>query len=89
MYRVGNPFWRLLARLGIPLVVRVDVVYDKDANVYVATSPDLRGLVAEAKTKEELIASVYDCVDLLLEEQVRQPLKHKPLAAWDGELRYA
>lgn len=89
MYRVGNPFWRLLARLGIPLVVRVDVVYDKDANVYVATSPDLRGLVAEAKTKEELIASVYDCVDLLLEEQVHQPLKHKPLAAWDGELRYA
>ncbi|POR11396.1 DUF1902 domain-containing protein [Diaphorobacter sp. LR2014-1] len=89
MYRVGNPFWRFLARLGIPLVVRVDVVFDSEADVYVATSPDLRGLVAEAKTKDELISSVYDCVDLLLEDQVHQPLKHKPLAAWDGELRCA
>lgn len=89
MYRVGNPFWRFLARLGIPLVVRVDVMFDKDANVYVATSRDLRGLVAEAQSKEELIAAVYDCVDLLIESEVHKPLKHKPLAAWDGELRPA
>ena len=54
-----------------------------------ATSPDLRGLVAEAPTKEELITSVYDCVDLLIKDQLHQPLKHRPLAAWDGELRMA
>lgn len=89
MYRVGNPFWRLLARLGVPLVLRVDVMFDGETGVYVATSPDLRGLVTEAPTKEELIASVYDCVDLLIEDQVHQPLKHRPLAAWDGELRCA
>ena len=89
MYRVGNPFWRFLAKLGMPLIVRVDVLFDQEAGVYVATSPDLRGLVAEAKTKDELISAVYDCVDLLLENELHQPLKHKPLAAWSGELRYA
>lgn len=89
MYRVGNPFWRFIAKLGIPLVVRVDVMFDREANVYVATSPDLRGLVAEAKTKDELISSVYDCVDMLIEDQVHQPLKRKPLAAWDGDFRLA
>lgn len=89
MYRVGNPFWRLFAKLGVPLVVRVEVLFDPQAHVYVATSPDLRGLVAEAKTKEELINAVYDCVDLLLEDQVHSPLKHKPLAAWNGEFRLA
>lgn len=89
MYRVGNPFWRFLAKLGVPMIVRVDVLFDQEVGVYVATSPDLRGLVAEAKTKDELIASVYDCVDMLLEDEVRQPLKSRPLAAWNGELRYA
>lgn len=89
MYRVGMPFWKTVARLGVPLVLRVRVQYDKEAGAYIATSPDLRGLVAEAKCKDELIASVYDCVDLLLEAQMHQPLKHKPLAAWDGEFCYA
>ena len=89
MYRVGKPFWRFFAKLGVPLIVRVEVLFDKEAGVYVATSPDLHGLVAEASTKDELIGAVYDCVDLLLEDQVHQPLKHKPLAAWDGQLRYA
>ena len=89
MVRVGFPGWKLLARLGVSLVVRVQVIYDQEVGVYVATSPDLRGLVAEAKTREELISAVYDCVDLLLQEDLRQPLKHRPLAAWDGDLRLA
>ena len=66
MYRIGNPFWRFFAKLGVPLLVRVDVLFDKEVSVYVATSPDLRGLVVEAKTKDELISSVYDCVDMLV-----------------------
>ena len=89
MVRVGFPGWRWLARMGVPLIVRVDVIYDKEVDVYVATSPDMRGLVTEAKTRDELISSVYDCMDLLLQEELRQPIKHKPLAAWDGALRFA
>jgi len=85
MYPVGWPCWKLLAKAGISLVVKIEVVYDKEAGVYVATSPNLRGLVAEAKSKEELVGAVYDCVDLLMECELPAPLKHKPLAAWDGE----
>ena len=53
-YRVGLPCWKFAARLGIPLMVRVNAFYDKEANVFVATSPDLKGLVAEAETLDAL-----------------------------------
>jgi len=89
VYKVGYPLWRCLAWLGVPLWIRVDVLFDSEANVYVATSPDLQGLVAEAKTAQELIAAVCDCVEMLVQEQVRRPLKHKPLAAWNGQLQQA
>lgn len=89
MYRVGLPFWKVAARMGVPMLVRVDVVRDSEADVYVATSPDLRGLVAEAKTKDDLIHAVYDCTDMLIEEALHSPLKTKPLAAWTGEIAAA
>ncbi len=89
MYRVGMPFWKVAARLGVPMLVRVQVARDAEAGVFVATSPDLRGLVAEAKTSTELIRAVYDCTDLLLEAALNSPLKSKPLAAWTGEIVHA
>lgn len=89
MYRVGFPGWKLAARVGVPVIFRVEVLHDQDADVYVATSPDLRGLVAEAKTKDELIHAVYDCADMLMEEQLNKQPKNKPLAAWTGDLMAA
>lgn len=86
MYRVGFPFWKVVARLGVPMLIRINVLHDVEAGVYVATSPDLDGLVAEGKTVEELMRAVYDCTDMLMEDELRQPLKHKPFAAWSGEL---
>lgn len=86
MYRVGFPGWKLAARLGVPLMFRVDVHHDSDARVFIATSEDLRGLVVEAATKDELISSVYDCVDMLMVEQLKRSAKAKPLVAWSGEL---
>lgn len=86
MYRVGFPGWKLAARIGIPVIFRVEVMHDEEAGVYVATSPDLPGLVAEAKTKDEMFHAVYDCVHMLMEEHLKQPPKSKPLAAWTGEL---
>ena len=58
MYKIGYPLWRLAARLGIPLRLRVDVAYDAQAKVFVATSADLRGLVCEAQTIDELVKQV-------------------------------
>jgi predicted RNase H-like HicB family nuclease len=51
--------------------------------VLVATSPDLPGLVAEAKTPQELIQSVYDCADMLIGELANA--KVAPYVAWDGQ----
>jgi len=86
MYPVGWPLWKLLARLGVPVIVKIEVLRDEDAGVYIATSPNLRGLVAEAASKDTLIDAVHDCIDLLMEVELASPLKHRPLAAWSGEL---
>lgn len=57
-YRVGLPGWRTLGRLGASLYFRVKVYRDDEAGVYWAESPDLRGLVIEAATLEELFREV-------------------------------
>lgn len=85
MYRVGFPGWKLAAKVGIPMLLRVEVMRDRDAGVFVAISPDLRGLVAEAKTADELVRAVYDCTDMLLEAELHGSPKTRPLAAWSGE----
>jgi Domain of unknown function (DUF1902) len=85
MYRIGFPGWRLAARCGIPLVLRIDVQHDTEAGVYVATSPDLLGLVVEEKSVEQLFKSVYDCADMLLAAQLSKPLRQRPRAAWTGD----
>ncbi|WP_020424848.1 DUF1902 domain-containing protein [Paracidovorax oryzae] len=86
MYRVGFPGWKVAARLGVPLVVRVAVVKDDEAGVLVATSPDLRGLVVESPTREELLTSLFECTEMLLEDMLHKPLKTPPMAAWDGRV---
>ena len=86
MYRVGFPFWRVAARLGVPVLFRVHVVRDDEAGVFIATSPDLRGLVVEAETKEEMFNEIYHCVDALMEENLRLNRPIKPLVAWDGAI---
>lgn len=66
MYKIGYPFWRLAARFGIPLRLRVNVAYDAEAKVFVATSSDLRGLVCGAQTIDELVKQVnFASADLL------------------------
>jgi predicted RNase H-like HicB family nuclease len=85
MYRVGFPFWKIAARIGVTMLIRVDIFKDKEAGVFVATSPDLKGLVAEAKTVEELFIAVNECTDMLMEEAIDKPIKHRPVAAWVGE----
>ncbi len=85
MYRVGFPFWKVAAQLGAPMLIRVDVMQDKEAGVFVATSPDLHGMVAEAKSVEELFRAVNDCTDMLMQDELHQPLKQRPRAAWAGE----
>lgn len=51
-YRLGWPMGRFLARCGVPIYIRVDVIHDAEAEVFVGTSTDIRGLVVEADTLE-------------------------------------
>lgn len=78
-YRVGLPGWKLVARARFPVSLRVDVLHDDEANVFVATSPDLQGLVAEASTLDDLKkavdAGVRDLMaDYLHESQPQVPI---------------
>ncbi|NOT84062.1 MAG: DUF1902 domain-containing protein [Methylococcaceae bacterium] len=66
MYRLGWPLATFVAELGLSLLIKVEIIHDNEANVYVATSPDLKGLVVEAETLDELEKEVWSLVPELL-----------------------
>lgn len=69
-YRVGWPFWKIVARMTGKASFRVAVVYDREAEVFVATSPDLKGFVVEAETVDELVREANDVVAMLMQERM-------------------
>lgn len=77
MYRIGYPFWREFARMGVPLKVRINVMRDTEAGVFVATSKDLRGLVCEASSIDALVREVEQATHELLTLQMRTELAVK------------
>jgi predicted RNase H-like HicB family nuclease len=79
MYRVGFPGWKIAAKMGIPVRLRVNITQDIEANVYVAESPDLEGLIVEAHTLDELKEEALSAAGLLLELQLHK----KPQAQTD------
>lgn len=54
MYRVGFPGWKLAARVGIPVLVRIQAHYDAESKSYWADSPDLDGLTVAGGDLDEL-----------------------------------
>lgn len=80
MYKVGSPLWKIAARLGVSVSLRIDVRHDDEAGVFIATSPDLKGLVVEASTVDDLIHETNGAVEMLMEEYVHGP-KRAP-EAW-------
>jgi hypothetical protein len=66
MYAVGWPLWKIAYRMGAAVSLRVDVQFDADARVFIATSPDLPGLVAEAETIEALHLEVVQSAAALI-----------------------
>lgn len=79
MYRIGYPFWKHLGRVGVPLVVRVDVLWDEEASVFVATSSDLRGLVCEAASLDDLAKEVNSAIEGLLSGIMEDKIPHHPV----------
>lgn len=71
MYRLGWPGAQMLGRLGVPLLVKVDIHFDNEAHVFVGVSDDLRGLVVEAESLDEMAREVAELVPALLAERSR------------------
>lgn len=69
-YRVGLPFWKTFARLGVTVLVRVHVHQDKESQSFWADSPDLDGLVVSGQDLDELHREVVTATQLLLHEVV-------------------
>jgi predicted RNase H-like HicB family nuclease len=58
MYRIGFPGWKIAARLGLPLSMRVHIHFDAEVASYWTTSPDLGGLIVTGQTLDELFKEV-------------------------------
>ena len=80
MYRVGLPLWKLAARVGIPLKLRVYVHFDQESNSFWADSPDLDGLVVSGDNLEELRREALIAADELLTLAVKGH-KHTAVAS--------
>ncbi|MBU3566592.1 DUF1902 domain-containing protein [Polynucleobacter alcilacus] len=76
-YRVGLPLWRQAAQLGCPMMIRVNAFFDEEAKVFVATSPDLKGLVAEADTLDALEKEVVASASGLMSFQLQGKHRNK------------
>jgi predicted RNase H-like HicB family nuclease len=75
MYRIGFPGWKVAARWGVPLSLRVLIHYDSEAASYWTTSPDLGGLIVTGNDLEELFAEVKLAAPDLIELEIGQPAR--------------
>lgn len=69
-YRVGFPGWKLAAKLGVPLRVVVNVIFDSETGYFTALSDDFNpqaGIAAEAKTWNELVKEVESEIEEAME----------------------
>ena len=71
MYRVGFPGWKLAARLGVPMMVRIDVHYDPEVKSYWTTSPDLAALVVTGASLDELLRQAKHGIDDLMDMELK------------------
>ncbi len=59
-------------------LITMDILFDSDAQVYIATSKDVPGLVVEAETVEGVLEEADHCIPELLE--INKHLIRKPKA---------
>lgn len=79
-WRLGYPGWRLAAAAGLPIQIKVDVLFDEEAGVYYATSDDI-GLAVESASLDGLLVEINHAIPLLLS------LMRAPVAAPRADIR--
>lgn len=82
MFWFEYPLWSLLARFGRRLVIKIDVLHDEEAGVFVATSKNMAGLVCEADTMDELKVEVERVVRDLAQLCLRGKNPALPVVEW-------
>lgn len=65
-YPFHFPLAMLFVKIGFTISIRIEVMLDKDAGVYVATSKDVPGLVIEAESLDEMKKEVTEAIPTLL-----------------------
>lgn len=85
-YRVGRPGWKLVARAGCLLKAKVEVMYDKEAQVYIATCEDFLpylGIATEAETPEQLKEKLSGLFAEALEEAFKKKGTNTVIPSFD------
>ena len=78
-YPIGYPFSKLFAKLGFNLIVRIDIIFDEEAKVFVATSKDVDGLVLEAENFSDLTIEVKEAITTLMTLNKQNPVHNADL----------
>lgn len=78
MYRVGWPGALMLGRLGVPLEIKVFIRFDEEARVFVGVSDDIRGLVVEGASLDEIAKEVEELVPALMASDQKTGRKMAP-----------
>lgn len=73
-YPLGWHLSGIAQKLGVPTGARIDVMFDDDARVFIATSKDVNGLVVEADTIEQLMTETSELIPMLLKQQPKVSL---------------
>jgi predicted RNase H-like HicB family nuclease len=71
VYKVGWPAWKTVARLGVPVLVRVSVHHDAETGTFWADSPDLDGMIVSGADLDELHQEVVHAANELLTEAIQ------------------
>ena len=66
-YRIGLPFWKLACKMGFTPSFRIIIHKDPKQNVYWCESNDLKEVISEMPSIEELIREVNNIAEELLE----------------------
>ena len=64
-YPLRYPLSLLLARLGVTISIEINFIYDDEAEVFIATSQDIPGLVLEAENFNELKKEIEQAIPVL------------------------
>ena len=79
VYPAGFWGWKIAARLGVPISIVYSFGYDKEAKVFYGHSVNLKGVLAEGKTRKALFNNIHAATQDILELELNgKSINFKP-----------